>query len=90
MPVMAKFIARRESAIIGLLFFLVPFVTLVAPLTTVPAIILLAGVSIGVAVIHGQNVKELFRFDRALALFAVVTVVLADQCDLGGRLCRGR
>ena len=73
---MANFIARRESAIIGLLFFLAPFMTLVAPLTTVPAIILLAGVSIGVAFIHGQNLTGLLRFDRGLALFAVVTVYL--------------
>ncbi len=73
---MANFIVRRESAIIGLLFFLAPFMTLVAPLTTVPAIILLAGVSIGVALIHGQNLTELLRFDRGLALFAVVTVYL--------------
>ncbi len=41
-----------------------------------PAIILLAGVSIGIAVFHGQSVKELLRFDLALALFAVVTLYL--------------
>jgi O-antigen ligase len=76
MPVMTNFLSHRESAIIGLLFFLVPFMTLLAPLTTVPAIILLAGVSIGVAVFHGQSVKELLRFDLALALFAVVTLYL--------------
>jgi O-antigen ligase len=76
MPVIAKFVSRREAAIIGLLFFVVPFMTLLAPLTTVPAIILLAGVSVGVAVLHGQSVKELLRFDLALALFAVVTLYL--------------
>jgi O-antigen ligase len=76
MPVIAKFLSRRESALIGLLFFLVPFVTLLAPLTTVPAIILLAGVSIGIAVFHGQSAKELLRFDLALALFAVVMLYL--------------
>ena len=73
---MANFLLRRESAIIGLLFFLVPLITLLAPLTTVPAIILLTGVSIGVAVLHGQSVRELFRFDLAFVLFAVVTLYL--------------
>jgi len=76
MPVIAKFLSRREVAIIGLLFLVVPFMTLLAPLTTVPAIILLAGVSVGVAVLNGQSVKELLRFDLALALFTIVTLYL--------------
>jgi hypothetical protein len=74
MPLMANLTLRRESAIIGLLFFLAPFITLVAPLTTVPALILLSAVSIGIALVHGQSPRELFRFDLGLALFAVVTL----------------
>ncbi len=73
---MANLIMRREPAIIGVLFFLAPFVTLVAPMATVPVIIVLAGVIIGIALIHGQSLAELFRFDRGLALFALVTAYL--------------
>ena len=73
---MANLSLRRESTIIGLLFFIAPLITLLAPLTTVPALILLAGVSIGIALIHGQSLRDLFRFDLGLAVFTVVTVYL--------------
>jgi len=73
---MANLIMRREPAIIGVLFFLAPFVTLVAPMATVPVIIVLAGAIVGIALIHGQSLAELFRFDRGLALFALVTAYL--------------
>ncbi len=73
---MANLTLRREPAIIGVVFFLAPFITLVAPLTTVPALIVLSGLCIGIALIHGQSPRELFSFDLGLALFSVVTVYL--------------
>jgi hypothetical protein len=71
---MAKFTLRRESAIVSLLLFLAPFITLLAPLTTVPALILLSAGCVGIAFVHGQSPRELFRFNLGLALFTVVTL----------------
>lgn len=62
---------KREPLIVGLLFFLAPFVTLVAPLATVSALILLSVATIALTLYHGQSAKELFRFDLGLVLFAV-------------------
>lgn len=76
MPSLANFILRRESAIVSLLFFLAPFITLLAPLTTVPALILLSAGCVGIAFVHGQSPREIFRFDLGLALFTVVTLYL--------------
>ncbi|MEX1060851.1 MAG: hypothetical protein WED13_07495, partial [Methyloceanibacter sp.] len=73
---MANFTLRRESAIVSLLFFLAPFITLLAPLTTVPALILLSTGCVGIAFVHGQNPRELLRFDLGLAVFAIATLYL--------------
>ncbi len=69
---MIKFASRREPAIIRTLFFLAPFITLVAPKTTVAVLVILAAAIVLIAVNHGQSLKELFRFDLGLALFALV------------------
>jgi O-antigen ligase len=73
---MAAFAFRREPAIIRLLFFLAPVITLVIPLTTVAALILLAIATVTLAVLHGRSLKELVRFDLGLALFAVAVAYL--------------
>lgn len=73
---MVKSALRREPAIIRTLFFLAPFITLIAPLTTVVALIILAAGIVLIALNHDQSFKELFRFDLGLALFALVTAYL--------------
>lgn len=67
---------RREPAIIRTLFFLVPFITLLAPKTTVPGLVLLFIGCIGLSLTHGDRLKSLFRFDLGLALFSAVAVYL--------------
>ncbi len=68
---------RRESAGIRLLFFLAPFITLIAPLTTVPVLVVLSAGSVAVALFNGAKPSELFRFDLALGLFALLALYLA-------------
>jgi O-antigen ligase len=70
------FAFRREPAIIGSLFFLASFVTLIEPLTAVPVLVVLFAASIAIAVLHGGNARELFRIDAGLALFAAVALYL--------------
>jgi hypothetical protein len=72
MATMVKSASRRELAIIRTVFFLAPLVTLVAPRMTVTTLIVLAVASVLITINHGQSLKELFRFDLGLALFAVV------------------
>lgn len=67
---------RRETAILRTLFFLAPLVTLLAPKTTVPALILLAIGCLGLALAHGQQIKPLFRLDIGLVLFAAAAAYL--------------
>jgi len=64
---------RREFKTIGVLFFLAPFITLLSPQATVPLFILLSAGSVTIALIHGQTVRELFRFDPGFTLFVAVT-----------------
>jgi O-antigen ligase len=72
MPMMVKFASRREPALIRTLFFLAPLVTLIVPKTTVGVLVILSAAIVLIAVNHGQSLKELFRFDLGMALFAVV------------------
>jgi len=67
---------RREPVIIRALFFTAPFVTLLAPKTTVPALILLFAGCVGLALAHGQRPKSLFQFHVILALFAAAALYL--------------
>lgn len=67
---------RREPAIIRTLFFLAPFVTLLAPKATVSALILLSIGCIGLALAHGQQIKSLSRLDPGLVLFGAAAVYL--------------
>ena len=67
---------RRETAIIRVLFFLAPFITLIAPKTTVPVLIVLFIGCTGLALAHGARLKSLFRVDLGLALFAIATAYL--------------
>jgi len=67
---------RRETAIVRALFFLAPFITLIAPKTTVPVLIVLFIGCAGLALAHGAQLKSLFRVDLGLALFAIATVYL--------------
>ncbi len=67
---------RREAAIIRVLFFLAPFVTLMAPKTTVPVLIALFIGCTLLALAHGARLNTLFRVDLGLALFAVATAYL--------------
>lgn len=76
MPTENKFAFRREPAVIRALFFLAPFITLLAPRTTVPALIVLAIGCVSLALLHGQRLKALFRLDLGLALFALAAVYL--------------
>jgi O-antigen ligase len=73
---MVKSALQREPAIIRTLFFLAPLITLLAPLTTVVTLIILAAGIVLIALNHGRSFKELFRFDLGLALFTVVTAYL--------------
>lgn len=68
---------RRESAIIRVLFFLAPFITLIAPLTTVPVLVILAAGCVAIALFNGAKLGKLFRFDLALGLFALLALYLA-------------
>jgi len=72
MVTMVKSASRGKLAIIRTVFFLAPVVTLVAPRMTVTTLIVVAAASVLITVNHGQSLKELFRFDLGLALFAVV------------------
>jgi O-antigen ligase len=76
MRLAANFAPGRESAIIRLLFFLAPLITLIAPLTTVPAFVVLSAGCIGLALLNGARLGELFRFDLALGLFALAALYL--------------
>jgi O-antigen ligase len=76
MPTEVKFAFRREPGVIRALFFLAPFFTLLAPRTTVLALIVLAIGCVSLAVLHGQRLKALFRVDLGLALFALATLYL--------------
>jgi O-Antigen ligase len=67
---------RREPVIIRTLFFLAPLITLLAPKTTVPVLILLFIGCAGLALAHGQRLKSLFRLDIGLALFGAAAVYL--------------
>ena len=69
-------VLRREPAIIRTLFFLAPFITLLAPKTTVPVLVLLFIGCVGLSLAHGQRLKALFRPDLGLALFGAVAVYL--------------
>jgi hypothetical protein len=77
MRLAANFARRRESVIIRLLFFLAPLVTLIAPLTTVPVLVVLSAGCVALALLNGARASELLRFDLALGLFALVAVYLA-------------
>ena len=72
----ANRILRREPAIIRMLFFLAPCITLLAPLATVSALILLSSGCVAIALLHRQSVSELLNFNLVLALFAVVALYL--------------
>jgi exopolysaccharide production protein ExoQ len=67
---------KAEPALIGAVFFLAPFITLIAPRTTIGALVLVSVVTIALALMHGQSARELFRFDLGLALFAAIAVYL--------------
>jgi O-antigen ligase len=67
---------RREPGIIRALFFTAPLITLLAPKTTVPALILLFAGCVGLALAHGQRPKSLFQFDVIVALLAAAAVYL--------------
>lgn len=69
-------VLRRETAIIRALFFLAPFITLIAPKTTVPVLVLLFIGCVGIALAHGARLKSLFRMDIGLTLFAGAAVYL--------------
>jgi hypothetical protein len=77
MRLAANFARGRESAIIRLLFFLAPLITLIAPLTTVPVLVVLSAGCIAIALLNGAKPSELFRFDVTLGLFALVALYLA-------------
>ncbi len=77
MRLAANFALRRESAIIRLLFFLAPLITLIAPLTTVPVLVVLSAGCIAIALLNGAKLSELFRLDLALGLFALAALYLA-------------
>lgn len=76
MPTMVKLASRPEFIAIRALFFLAPLITLLAPLTTVPVLIVLSIACVMTALMNGQRPRELFRLDLGLALFAVVAVYL--------------
>lgn len=76
MELAANLALRRARAIIYPAFFLAPFITLVAPLTTVAMLLLLAVVSVAIALLNGAKAKDLFRFDAALGLFALLALYL--------------
>jgi O-antigen ligase len=72
----ADFCLRHKSAIVGSVFFLASFIVLIAPLATVPALVVLSIAVIGISLLQGQNAKEFFRFDPALGLFALLALYL--------------
>ena len=63
---------RREPAIIRTLFFLAPFITLLAPKTTVLWLVLLFACCVGLSLVRGQQLKPLFRLDLGLVLFGAI------------------
>lgn len=76
MQTLAKAALQREQGILRALFFLGPFVTLLAPKTTVPTLILLFLGCVGLALAHGARLKSLFRLDLVLALFGAAGLYL--------------
>lgn len=68
--------AQRELAIIRVCFFLAPFVTLIAPKATVPVLIVLFLCCVGLGLLHGARLANLFRMDLGLTLFAVAAAYL--------------
>lgn len=66
---LAKLALRREPAIIRVLFFLGPLITLLIPKTTVAILIVLSVCCIGLELARSGDFKNLFRIDAALALF---------------------
>jgi len=76
MQTLVNGVLRREPAIIRTLFFLAPFVTLLAPKTTVPTLILLFIGCVGLALAHGQRLKSLFPPKPLLALFGAAAFYL--------------
>ena len=81
MRLAANFALRRESAIVRLLFFLAPLITLIAPLTTVPVLVVLSAGCIALALLNGAKLTELFRFDLALGLLEGQGWTLACALD---------
>jgi O-antigen ligase len=73
---MVKFALRREFVVIRALFFIAPLLTLLAPRTTVPVLIVLSIACVITALVQGQSPKQLFRLDLGLTLFAVLTAYL--------------
>ena len=55
MRLAANFALRRESAIVRLLFFLAPLITLIAPLTTVPVLVVLSAGCIALALLRSTG-----------------------------------
>ena len=76
MRTLVNFALRREPAVIRILFFLGPLLTLLVPKATVAIIVLLSLCCIGLALARGGDIKSLFRIDITLALFAVTALYL--------------
>lgn len=76
MRTLVNFALRREPAVIRILFFLGPLLTLLVPKATVAIIVLLSLCCIGLALARGGDIKSLFRMDITLALFAVTALYL--------------
>ena len=76
MPVGVNVASWRGDRAIGLIFFIAPFMTLLAPRSTVIALILISACAVAIALLDGRSARDLFRFNLGLALFAVVTAYL--------------
>ncbi|MEM7193233.1 MAG: O-antigen ligase family protein [Pseudomonadota bacterium] len=73
---LAKFALRRESAIIRILFFIVPFVTILFPKTSVGTVIILFLCCVGLHLAREGGLKDLFRIDLSLVLFGATALYL--------------
>ncbi|MEM7192941.1 MAG: hypothetical protein AAF405_08810, partial [Pseudomonadota bacterium] len=74
MAMLAKFALRREPAIIRILFFIVPFVTVLFPNTTVGSIVILFLCWVGLHIACSGSVKDPIRIDLGLILFGATAL----------------
>lgn len=76
MRALRTFALRREHAILRTLFFLAPFLTLIAPKLCVTILVLLFIGCLGLSMVYGQRLKQLVWPDLQVALLTVAALYL--------------